>query len=192
MAADPFEEFQVWFEQARNSEPSDHDAVAVASVSAAGRPSNRMVLMRTYDARGFVFYTSLDSHKAQDFAINPFAAMCFHWKSTARQIRIEGSIEIVDDAEADAYFASRPEESQIGAWASSQSQPLAKRSTLERRFAEFAEKFAGAKIPRPDFWSGYRLVPESFEFWDKRPFRLHERTLYTREDSAWTAIKLYP
>ena len=192
MASDPFEEFQVWFEQARHREPSDHDAASVASVSATGRPSNRMVLMRTYDARGFVFYTNFDSRKAQDFATNPVAAMCFHWKSTARQIRIEGSIEIVDEAEADAYFASRPEESQIGAWASTQSQLLESRRTLERRFAEFSEKFAGAKIPRPDFWSGYRLVPDSFEFWDKRPFRLHDRSLYTREDSAWTVVKLYP
>ncbi|MDA0822091.1 MAG: pyridoxamine 5'-phosphate oxidase [Proteobacteria bacterium] len=192
MNADPFNEFEIWFRQAQENEPSDPDAVALASVNAQGQPSIRMVLMRSVDATGFVFYTNLESRKAHDFATNPRAAMCFHWKSTARQIRIEGAVEQVDDDIANVYFSSRPIESQVGAWASKQSASLESRELLERRFRDFSEKFAGAEIPRPDFWSGYRLVPESFEFWDKRPFRLHERTIYKRQAEHWTQDKLFP
>ena len=192
MSSDPFDEFTLWFDQAKASEPSDHDAVALATALPDGRPSVRMVLMRAYDRRGFVFYTNLDSRKTNEMTESPYAAMCFHWKSTDRQIRIEGSVEQVEDGEADAYFESRPRESQIGAWASKQSQVLQGRLTLERRIAKYAAKFGIAKIPRPAFWSGYRLNPDSFEFWDKRPFRLHERTLYSRGGNAWSYVKLYP
>jgi pyridoxamine 5'-phosphate oxidase len=148
--------------------------------------------MRAYDARGFVFYTNLGSRKVSDFLHNPYCAMCFHWKSTDRQIRIEGRVEQVTDAEADAYFASRPRESQVGAWASKQSQVLDSRATLEQRVARYTELFADKAVPRPEFWSGYRLVPDSFEFWDKRPFRLHDRTHYDRADTGWQVRKLYP
>lgn len=192
MNKDPFEAFTGWFEQARVEEPGDHDAVALASASPDGRPSIRMVLMRGYDSRGFVFYTNLESRKSRELTMNPVAAMCFHWKSTERQIRIEGPIELVSEAEADAYFAGRPRESQIGAWASKQSQVLEGRLKLERRVAKYAARFGVGKVPRPEFWSGFRLVPERFEFWDKRPFRLHERTLYTYDSSGWASQKLYP
>ncbi len=192
MNSDPFDEFTLWFDQAKADEPSDYDAVALATALADGRPSVRMVLMRAFDRRGFVFYTNIGSRKTREMNENPAAAMCFHWKSIDRQIRIEGSVEQVEDGEADAYFESRPRESQIGAWASKQSQVLQGRFTLERRVAKYAAKFGIAKIPRPEFWSGYRLNPDSFEFWDKRPFRLHERTLYSRRGDAWSYVKLYP
>ena len=192
MYPEPVQQFSVWFEQARRNEPSDHDAVSLASVNPDGRPSIRMVLMRAYDERGFVFYTNLASSKAQDFLANRFAAMCFHWKSTARQVRIEGAVEPVSTSEADDYFNGRPAESQIGAWASKQSQILDCRETLENRFGEFEQKFPTGAIPRPDFWSGFRLVPDTFEFWDKRAFRLHDRTLYTQNEQGWTTRKLYP
>jgi len=192
VAKDPFDQFTVWFEQAKAAEPADHDAASLASATSGGRPSLRMILMRGYDERGFTFYTNLESRKSRELAANPYAAMCFHWKSTARQIRIEGSVQQVSDEEADAYYETRPRESQIGAWASKQSQILEGRLTLERKVAKYAAKFALGKVPRPEFWSGYRLIPDCFEFWDKRPFRLHERTLYTKDDLEWTSVKLYP
>ncbi len=188
----PFEEFGVWFEQARANEPADFDAVALASATPDGRPSVRMVLMRNYDERGFVFYTNLESRKSHELRNNPYAAMCFHWKSTERQIRIEGMVEQVDEVEADIYFDSRPRESQIAAWASKQSEKLEGRAQLERRVAKFVTRFGVGVIRRPDFWSGYRLTPDLFEFWDKRPDRLHERTLYTRGRDAWSEMKLFP
>jgi len=188
----PFEEFGVWFEQARANEPADFDAVALASATPDGRPSVRMVLMRNYDERGFVFYTNLESRKSHEMRNNPYAAMCFHWKSTERQIRIEGMVEQVDEVEADIYFDSRPRESQIAAWASKQSEKLEGRAQLERRVAKFVNRFGVGVIRRPDFWSGYRLTPDLFEFWDKRPDRLHERTLYTRGRDAWSEMKLFP
>lgn len=151
-----------------------------------------MVLMRGYDQRGFVFYTNLDSRKTREMAENPYAAMCFYWKSTDRQIRIEGAVSLIDDDEADAYFASRPYESQIGAWGSKQSQILDQRSTLEDRVAKYEKRYPSGQVPRPDFWSGYRLVPDQFEFWDRRPFRLHDRTLYSRDSDGWSSVKLYP
>ena len=192
LSIDPFAEFALWFDQAAVNEPADHDAVAVASVSADGRPSIRMVLMRDYDQRGFVFYTNLDSRKTHELTANPFAAMCFYWKSTDRQIRIEGRVSLVDASEADAYFASRPYESQIGAWGSKQSQILDQRATLEDRIAKYEKRFSPGQVPRPAFWSGYRLVPDNFEFWDRRPFRLHDRTLYSRDGDRWSSVKLYP
>ncbi len=192
MRDDPFDEFTIWFEQASAQESADPDAVALATSSSDGRPAVRMVLVRGYDTRGFVFYTNLGSRKAHELKVVPYGAMCFHWKSTTRQIRIEGEVVQVDEAEADAYFESRPRESQIGAWASKQSQALEGRLTLERRVAKYAASFGIGKVPRPAFWSGFRLIPDSFEFWDKRPFRLHERTLYTRVSDGWVLKKLYP
>lgn len=192
MTADPFHEFDTWFNEARTREALEPDAVAVASADADGRPSVRMVLMRAYDDRGFVFYTNLDSRKCHDFTENPHAAMCFHWKSVARQVRIEGTVEPVSAAEADVYFASRPRESQIGAWASKQSQVLESRAVLERRVADYTREFAGNPIPRPGFWSGFRLVPQHFEFWDERPARLHDRLCYYREGAGWRIARLYP
>lgn len=192
MTADPFDEFAAWFSDARSRETVEVDAVAVASADADGRPSVRMVLMRAFDERGFVFYTNLGSRKCHDFTENPRAAMCFHWKSVARQVRIEGSVERVFLAEADAYFASRPRESQIGAWASKQSQVLESRAMLEQRVEEFTRQFAGKTIPRPGFWSGFRLVPEHFEFWDERPARLHDRFCYYRDGVNWRSERVYP
>jgi len=189
---DPFEEFTVWFDEARATETAERDAVAVASADADGRPSVRIVLMRAYDERGFVFYTNLGSRKCHDFTENPYAAMCFHWKSTARQVRIDGTVELVSDEEADSYFDSRPRESQIGAWASRQSELLASRDELERRVAGYTEKFGDGPIPRPAFWSGYRLVPTHFEFWDERPARLHDRACYVRDGDRWRTHRIYP
>ncbi len=192
MSADPFAEFAAWFSAARTRETAEADAVAVASADADGRPSVRMVLMRAFDERGFVFYTNLGSRKCHDFTENPYAAMCFHWKSVARQVRIEGTVERVTLAEADAYFASRPRESQIGAWASKQSQVLESRAVLEQRVAEYTRQFDGKTIPRPGFWSGFRLVPAHFEFWDERPARLHERICYYRDGANWRCERVYP
>lgn len=192
MNTDPFEEFTVWFDEARATETAERDAVAVASADADGRPSVRIVLMRAYDERGFVFYTNLGSRKCHDFTENPYAAMCFHWKSTARQVRIDGTVELVSDEEADSYFDSRPRESQIGAWASRQSELLASRDELERRVAGYTEKFGDGPIPRPAFWSGYRLVPTHFEFWDERPARLHDRACYVRDGDRWRTHRIYP
>ena len=192
MDTDPFDKFSTWFEQAKSNELSDFDAVSVASVDHTGRPTIRMVLMRAYDRRGFVFYTNLNSRKAENFKQNPAAAMCFHWKSTARQVRIEGTVAIVDDENADAYFSARPRESQVGAWASKQSEILEDRGVLESRYSEIDERYAYEEIPRPPFWSGYRLEPDHFEFWDKRPFRLHDRTAYTLAKDRWVVTKLHP
>lgn len=189
---DPIELFRAWLREATQSEPSDSTAVALATADADGKPSVRMVLLKDVDARGFVFYTNLDSRKGRELRANPRAALCFHWKSLGRQVRVEGSIAPVADAEADAYFASRDRSSRIGAWASRQSQPLESRFALEKRVAEFTAKFHVGNVPRPEFWSGFRLAPEAIEFWQERPFRLHDRTVYHRQGDAWTTIKLYP
>ena len=189
---EPIKQIIDWLGAAEKKEPSDPGAMSVATVGANGRPSLRMVLLRGIDERGLVFYTNLSSGKAVEIRTNPWVALCLHWKSTDRQVRVEGRAELVSEVEADAYFASRDRESQIGAWASKQSQPLVGRFKLERRVAKFAARHAISSVPRPEFWSGYRVVPKRIEFWEKRPFRLHERTLYEREGDAWAVSRLYP
>ncbi|MFO1189096.1 MAG: pyridoxamine 5'-phosphate oxidase [Alphaproteobacteria bacterium] len=189
---DPFSLFQHLFDQARRSEPEDPEAMALATADAQGRPSVRMVLLKGVDQGGFVFYTNTDSRKGQDLAANPFAALCIHWKSMRRQIRCEGRIERVSDADADAYFASRPRESRIGAWASQQSRPLKSRLALEKAVARYGLKFGLGEVPRPPYWGGYRLMPDRIEFWTAGAFRLHDRLVYTRADGQWTTVKLYP
>lgn len=189
---DPIARLVDWLEQARAREPEDAEAMSVATVDAAGRPSVRMLLVRGIDARGLVFYTNLGSRKARDLATNPHVALCFHWKSTGRQIRVEGCALPVSASEADTYFDGRPRESKIGAWASKQSMPLEGRFKLEQRVARYTAAFPIGPIPRPEFWSGFRVVPERIEFWEKRPFRLHERTVFERTGETWRSTRLYP
>jgi len=192
--ADPLILFHDWMAEAEAHETNDPNAMALATVDPAGRPSLRMVLLKAADTAGFVFYTNLESRKGRELADNPFAALCFHWKSLRRQIRVEGGVEPVTAAEADAYFASRARASQIGAWASSQSRPLTGRFELEKRVGEFAARFGLGKVPRPPYWSGFRLVPDRMEFWRDRPFRLHDRFVYARDGDGdgWALEHLYP
>jgi pyridoxamine 5'-phosphate oxidase len=189
---DPFEHFRGWFAEAEKSEPNDPNAMAAASATADGRPSVRMVLLKEWDERGFVFYTNMESRKGDELNSNPVAALLFHWKSLRRQVRIEGAVEQVSDAEADAYYASRARLSRLGAWASEQSRPLPRRGALLRRVARFEATYLGREVPRPPFWSGYRVVPARFEFWQDMPFRLHDRTVYVRAPEGWDTMKLYP
>lgn len=189
---DPFALFARWFADAEAAEPNDANAFALATANAEARPSVRIVLLKGWDENGFVFYSNLDSRKGRELAANPNVHMDFHWKSLRRQVRVDGTAALVDDAEADAYFASRPRESQIGAWASLQSQPLDTRETFEARIAEMAARFAGGSVPRPPRWSGWRVTPSVIEFWQDRDNRLHERTLYTRSGDGWTTGLLYP
>lgn len=189
---DPFARFADWLAAAERAEPDNPSATALATVDPDGRPSVRMVLLRGLDARGFVFYTNLESRKGKALRTHPQAALCFHWKSLQRQVRVEGAVERVSDEEANAYFASRPKDSQIGAWASKQSEPLEGRFELELRVAKYAALYAISKVPRPPFWSGYRVVPDGIEFWEERPFRLHDRTLFTRTTEGWAQRKLFP
>lgn len=189
---DPIALFSEWFAAASAAEPNDPDAMALATVGADGAPDVRMVLLKGVDARGFVFYTNMESSKGGQLAANPRAALCFHWKSVNRQIRVRGKVERVSDEEADAYFATRPKTSRIGAWASQQSRPLESRFALEKAVAAYTARYALGEIPRPAYWSGYRIVPEAIEFWEQRPFRLHERRLFTRDGAGWKETRLYP
>lgn len=191
-AEDPFALFQAWLEEAARSEPNDPNAVCLATATPDGRPSARMVLLKGLDARGFVFYTNLESRKGQELAANPQAAMCFHWKTLQRSVRVEGPVEPVGAAEADAYFASRARGSRIGAWASRQSRPLEGRWALEKAVAEYTLRFGLGEIPRPPHWSGFRLLPARIEFWRDMPFRLHERRLFHRRGEGWETELLYP
>jgi len=192
MTDDPFALFDHWFAAAQASEPNDPNAMALATVDAAGRPSLRMVLLKGHGPDGFVFYTNQQSRKAGDLAENPAAALLFHWKSQRRQIRIEGTVRPVDDATADAYFATRSRDSRLGAWASDQSRPLDSRATFEARFEAMKARFANGDVPRPPHWSGYRLAPDRLEFWQDREHRLHERRLFTRSGFGWDESLLYP
>lgn len=194
-AANPLALFQRWFAEATQSEPNDPNAMALATADSHGFPSVRMVLLKGSDARGFVFYTNLDSQKGRAIASNPRAALCFHWKSLRRQVRLEGPVARVSDEEADAYFATRPKDSQIGAWASKQSHVLEGQFALEREIARFAGRYALGTVPRPPHWSGFRLVPLRYEFWSDRPFRLHDRLVFRRaapESDTWESERLYP
>lgn len=192
MTDDPHALFAAWLEDARTSEPNDPNAMAVATVGADGMPSVRMVLLKGHDARGFVFYTNQQSRKAGELTANPKAALLFHWKNRRRQVRIEGPVSLVADAEADAYFASRGRDSQLGAWASDQSRPLADRATFEARFEAEQARFEGRDVPRPPHWGGYRVAPARIEFWSDRAHRLHERRVFTRTADGWSEGLLYP
>jgi pyridoxamine 5'-phosphate oxidase len=193
-ADEPLRLFAAWFEEATQAEASDPDAMALATVDADGLPNVRMVLLKGFDERGFVFYSNEESQKGRELAANSKAGLAFHWKSLRRQVRLRGRVAIVSAAEADAYFASRPRSSQIGAWASRQSSPLESRYAFEKAIALKAAQFAVGPVPRPPFWIGYRVVPTVMEFWHERPFRLHDRLEFRRadEEAAWTKARLYP
>lgn len=189
---DPHLLFDAWLAEARELEPNDPEAMALATATAEGAPSVRMVLLKGHDERGFVFYTNLDSRKGDELGANPRAALLFHWKSLRRQVRIEGPTEPVSADEADAYFASRARDSQLGAWASDQSRVLDSRATFEARYLAIRERFEGGSVPRPERWAGYRVVAERIEFWTSRPHRLHERRLFVNAGGRWTESLLYP
>jgi len=191
---DPFARFAAWYAEAVKAIPEEPNAMVLSTVGADDRPSARVVLMKGFDARGFVFYSNAESRKGQELAARPAASLNFHFRPLGRQVRVEGFTELVSKQEADAYFATRPRGSQVGAWASSQSAPLPSRATLEARVAEVEAKYQGKPIPRPPHWHGYRLVPDRMEFWVGRENRLHERELFTRAspDASWTVQHLYP
>jgi len=191
----PLQRFHEWLDEAGKSEINDPNGVALATADADGQPSVRMVLLKGADENGFVFYTNYESQKGRELLVNPKAALCFHWKSLRRQVRVQGAVEQVSDAEADTYFDSRHRESRIGAWASQQSRPLASRFDLEKAVAKYAAKYAVGQIPRPPYWSGFRIVPQRIEFWQDRPFRLHDRLVFIRDAEAaggWRTERLFP
>lgn len=190
--ADPIARFQALVERARPASPFDPTAAALATADASGRPSVRVVLVKTLDERGFVFHTNRGSRKGRELAENPRAALSFHWPAIGEQVRAEGEVSLLDDAASDAYFATRPRASQIGAWASRQSEPLASREELEAAFRAIERRFAGRDVPRPPFWGGYVLRPERIEFWTSAADRLHHRTLYVRDGAGWSVSLLQP
>lgn len=192
LAADPFTQFGLWLEQAIAADPLDPTAMTLATADRQGRPSARVVLLKGFDERGFVFFTNYDSRKGRELAENPRAALAFFWAALHRQVRIEGTVEKVPAAESDAYYASRPLGSRLGAWASPQSQPIADRAELERALAEVAARQERVDLPRPEFWGGYRLRPEAIEFWQGRPSRLHDRILFQNGPEGWRRQRLAP
>ena len=192
MADDPIALFEAWLAEARASEPNDPEAMALATADAGGIPSVRMVLLKGHGADGFTFFTNAGSEKGNDLAANPAAALLFHWKSLRRQVRVEGPVERVSEAEADSYFATRVRDSQLGAWASDQSRPLDERATFEARFEEARQRFDGQQVPRPPYWTGFRVVPERIELWEDRLHRLHHRRLFSRVEGGWSEGLLYP
>ncbi|WP_324809206.1 pyridoxamine 5'-phosphate oxidase [Sphingomonas sp. LY29] len=192
MADDPFVMFEDWFAEAKAAELCFPEAVAVATSTPDGRPSVRMVLMKDHGTDGFTFFTHGDSRKGSELAANPHASLLFHWKSLMRQVRIDGRVEEVSAAESEAYFATRSRESQLGAVASRQSRPLASREQFEREYAEAAARFEGKAVDKPGRWTGFRVIPEKIEFWQDRPFRLHDRLLFVRDGEGWTQSLLYP
>lgn len=193
-AAEPFSLFESWFTEAQQTEPNDPNGMAIATADEHGLPNVRMVLMKEWDARGFVFYTNLESQKGRELAANPQAAAVLHWKSLRRQVRLRGPVSPVSDAEADAYFQSRPRDSRIGAWASQQSRPLESRFALEKAVAVQTARYAVGTIPRPPYWSGFRITPVYLEFWQDRPFRLHDRLIFRRDnpEGPWDKTHFYP
>jgi pyridoxamine 5'-phosphate oxidase len=193
-ADDPMRLFAAWLKDATGAEPRDPTAMTLATVDDDGLPNARMVLLKGADERGFVFYTNMESAKGRELDRHPAAALVFHWKSSNRQIRVRGPVEKVTAKEADEYFATRPKQAQIGAWASKQSSPLESRLAFEKAVAIYAAKYALGEVPRPPYWAGYRIVPLQIEFWQDRPFRLHDRVEFRRAaaDGAWTKQRLYP
>jgi pyridoxamine 5'-phosphate oxidase len=189
---DPYRLFETWMEAASASEPNDPNAMTLATATPGGVPSARIVLLKGVDDRGFVFYTNRESRKGDELRANPRAALLFHWKKLGRQVRVEGAVEHVTDAESDAYFASRARVSRLGAHASDQSRPLGERAELERRVAELEARFPGEDIPRPAHWGGYRVLPARIEFWQNMPYRLHDRLIFTRAGEGWSTERLYP
>ena len=194
-AVEPFAPFAAWYQEAQAAEPRDANAMALATIDSQGLPDLRVVLMKSFDQRGFVFFTNFNSAKGQELKFAPRAALNFHWKSLGRQVRARGPVSIVSDAEADAYFASRPRDAQIGAWASDQSAALESRAALEKEVRAVEQRYAGSEVPRPPHWSGYRVAPLSVEFWHEAPFRLHDRVLFTRgsaDSLEWRRSRLNP